>query len=986
MLPAYISLSIFMDPLHQLPQSPSSLFSLTLIASILMATAMGSYAGVLQEATNKGLSAPQNPATLPRSFAAVEMPARKAKQAVRTRLEPDSNGNLILRDGWEMSVESPALPTPAALSKPGFNTANWHNATVPGTVLTTLVDQGLFPDPYFGLNNLAIPDTLCRTPWWYRIAFVLPPERYGKRTTLEFEGINYAAEVWFNGRALGQIKGAFIRGIFDITGLLQPSGENILAVRILPPPNPGIPHEQSAAAGMGPNGGQLCLDGPTFISSEGWDWIPGIRDRNIGIWQDVKLRFSGEVRLEDPQVITILDLPDTTTAYLSINAGIKNMGDQDESVLLRARIEDVEIEQEFRIGAGQLVKASLSPEHFEALILQNPRLWWPNGYGHPELYRLELQLTDQQGLLLDRTSLRFGIRELSYELNVDAPGRPNRRVEYRPVNVLASGKPFLDNLKRREVIPGTWIPGLMPEADTALLSMLGDPLMEPFLVIRVNGRRIFCKGGNWGMDDGMKRVSRERLEPYMRLHRDANFNMVRNWTGESTEAVFYELCDEYGMLVWNDFWMSTEGYNLYPMDEALFLANARDVVLRFRNHPSIAIWCPRNEGFAQPGIEEGLAAIVAAEDGTRLYQGNSRHLNLRPSGPWNYFPDPSQYFVRESGAFNTEMGTASVPTAETIRKFIAPEDLWPIGDVWHYHDLHIDEASTWAYQKEYLEAIDSDFGQTANSLDEFCRRAQFINYRSHRAMFESWNSRLWQNSSGLLLWMSHPAWPSMVWQTYSWDYETHGSYFGSKKACEPLHIQMNLPDQKIVAVNTSLRSFSAAHASLNVHDLTGVVIHRQEVTIDFKANSLTECFNTSLPESALGLLYFRLQLRDADGRVLSENAYWHNPGNVRDLSDLMTVPQVGVSGSMAEEAAGRKSMRFVLTNKSEHPAVDIKMNLRSSGTDEAILPAFFSEGYFTLLPGESRIIELNAPAMPATECYISAEGFNVPRIPIVKIP
>lgn len=103
------------------------------------------------------------------------------------------------------------------------------------------------------------------------------------------------------------------------------------------------------------------------------------------------------------------------------------------------------------------------------------------------------------------------------------------------------------------------VPALREGVDVSRLRRIGKDATSPYLVLRCNGVRIFCRGGNWGMDDGMKRVSRERLEPAFRLHREEGFNMVRNWTGESTEEIFYTLCDEYGMLVWNDFWISTEG-------------------------------------------------------------------------------------------------------------------------------------------------------------------------------------------------------------------------------------------------------------------------------------------------------------------------------------------------------------------------------------------------------------------------------------------
>ncbi len=138
-------------------------------------------------------------------------------------------------------------------------------------------------------------------------------------------GINYAAVVWLNGQRLGDIKGAFIRGTFDVTELLKPGRMNALAVRISPPPHPGIPHEQSIKAGPGKMAELMVLDGPTFMATEGWDWIPAIRDRNTGMWQDVILSASGAVRIGDPQVITTLPLPDTSRADVEIDVPLTNL-------------------------------------------------------------------------------------------------------------------------------------------------------------------------------------------------------------------------------------------------------------------------------------------------------------------------------------------------------------------------------------------------------------------------------------------------------------------------------------------------------------------------------------------------------------------------------------------------------------------------------------------------------------------------------------
>ncbi len=610
---------------------------------------------------NFGLTQKQAPSTLPKSKALPEKAVKKTKLPVQTLLQSSLNGEYIISGGWEMAEANKIIASGESLFSPNLNTSSWYNATVPGTVLTTLVDQGVYPNPYWGLNNMFIPDSLCRMDWWYRISFQKPKDAVGNKSWLILNGINYMADVWLNGQLVGKIKGAFKRGEFDVTDILNSSKDNILAVHIYPPFNPGIPHEESPAAGQGPNGGQLCLDGPTFISSEGWDWVPGIRDRNIGIWQDVRLKTTGTVNIIDPQIITDILLPDTTQANIILKTTLLNTSFKKQVVTLNGKIENISFSQILELEPGEQKNVTLSPAQIPELNIVNPRLWWPNGYGKPELYTLELSVSNENKSISDKKSIRFGIRELSYELTVDGPTREGLRVEFNPLSALKDGKPIFDNINRRDVADGVSIPRLRKDVNPSILTEISDKETAPYLVIKVNGQRIYCKGGNWGMDDAMKNTSRDYLEPYMRLHKDANFNMVRNWTGESTEEIFYDLSDEYGMLVWNDFWLSTEGYNLNVNDNKLFLDNARETVRRFRNHPSIAIWCPRNEGYAPAAIEEGLADMLVTEDGTRHYQANSRYLNLKPSGPWHYFKDPAEYFRKNAVGFNTEQGTPSIP-------------------------------------------------------------------------------------------------------------------------------------------------------------------------------------------------------------------------------------------------------------------------------------------------------------------------------------
>lgn len=891
---------------------------------------------------NYGLLKSQDPKTLPKSLAANQVARRKNKTVPHTVLNKIAENEFAIQSGWELIEASKVSVVPQIISSSSFNSSAWYNATVPGTVLSTLVDQGVYPDPYWGLNNLSIPDTLCRQKWWYRTQFKIGKSQLSKTCRLTFNGINYEAQVWLNGHKLGDIKGAFKRGIFDISQYIRSSGINVLAVQIIPPPHPGIPHEESMLTGIGPNGGALAQDGPTFISSEGWDWLPGIRDRNIGIWQNATLHFSDDITIGDSQVITDLDLPDTSHAAITIKTSVSNLGRLKKQVKVNVAIEGIQVNQKLTILPGETKAVVFSPSVYAALKISHPRLWWPNGYGRPDLYHLMLTASD--GLSTsDSKSVRFGIHKLTYEMSVDAPGKPNWYVEFDPTDVYKKTKqPLFDNLQRRKVEGKTFVPALRAGAAISLLREVADTTVSPYLVIKVNGQRIFCKGGNWGMDDGMKRISRAQLEPYFKLSRQANFNMVRNWTGESTEETFYDLCDEYGLLVWNDFWTSTENYNVMPLDNALFLENAKEVFRRFRNHPSIAVWCPRNEGYLPPELEVPLANMVVAEDGTRHYQPNSRYLNLRTSGPWNYQPDPKVYFTKLADGFSTELGTTSVPTAATIRKMMAKEDLWPIGDVWYYHDFH-------AGQRQYVAAIDSLYGP-ATGLDDFCKKAQMVNYDSHRAMFEAFNSKLWNSASGILIWMSQPAWSSTVWQAYSYDYETFGSYFGVRNACEPVHIQMNLDNNQVIAINTSLHKIAGSLIKSSVYDLRGKVLYTQTSQKDVLENRITSVFTQVLPANLPEVYLVRLMMTDGKGRTLSQNDYWKSTtGNFKSFNDLRDGK---LDCTVLKQSAGY--LQIKITNTTAETCVGIKLNLRNRTSKQLILPAYCSDGYFNLLPHESK--------------------------------
>jgi Glycosyl hydrolase 2 galactose-binding domain-like/Exo-beta-D-glucosaminidase Ig-fold domain/Glycosyl hydrolases family 2/Concanavalin A-like lectin/glucanases superfamily/Glycosyl hydrolases family 2, TIM barrel domain len=933
----------------------------------------GSKPWPVQTRGQAGYRAPQDPMTLPKSRA--PYPAAVAKPLpAGPEIVADGDNQWTLAGGWRMAAAPTVKADAAEIAKAGFDTNSWLVATVPGTALTTMIDRGVYPDSDYGLNNLMIPESLNKQDYWYRDEFKAP--RSGaKRFTLTFEGINYAAEVWLNGKSLGNIKGAFIRGIFDVTDVLKPGQTNVLLVRVSPPPHPGIPHEQSILGGPGENGGAMVLDGPTFMATEGWDWIPAIRDRDTGIWQPVVLTATGAVKIGDVQVITKLPLPDTSKADLEINVPLENVSDKAVKGTLRVAIENISVTKDVTVEPGKS-EVTLAPSEFAQLTMQNPRLWWPNGYGKPNLYTAKIDFSED-GKKSDEKPVRFGVREVTYELGLlDTKGQL-RRVEVSPTAARARGEQVV-NLTHEgirqipapdpfpDVLPKewkdywlAWAASLTPAGENSpAVVPANDSAMEHYLVLKVNGVRIAARGGSWGMDDSRKRVSREKLEPYFRLHRDANVNIIRNWMGQNTEETFYELADEYGLMVWNDFWTTTQDYNTEPLDIPLFLENTRDTVLRFRNHPSIVMWCGRNEGVPSPILNKGIIELLDKYDGTRYYSPSSNQINLQNSGPYKY-QYPRLYFTLWNHGFSVETGTVSLSTLESFKAWIPKADQWPIGDAWAYHDWH---QSGNGEIDPFMKEIETEFG-AGTSLADFERKAQMLQYVTHRAIFEGMDQHLWAPNSGRMLWMTQPAWPSNMWQILSSDYDTQASFYGVKKACEPLHVQLDLSDYNVAVVNTTTATQPGVTITATVYSLDNKSLLHQEEKKDATANAVTPSFKLDLaPLMGTGVVLVKLELRSATGQLLSDNLYWLGATG-ESYRQLNHLPNATIVATATMTGSGK--IRVQLQNTGTAVALSNKLTLVNATDDARILPAYYSDNYVSLLPGETKVVEIEYPASAA---------------------
>lgn len=958
----------------------------------------GSKPWPVQTRAQAGYRAPQDPSIMPRSKAPYSAPVAKPLKPEEI-LAPGGDRQWTLAAGWTMTPAPKINADGPAISQPGFNAHDWMPATVPGTVLTTMIDRGIYPDPDYGLNNLAIPESLNKQDYWYRIEFHAPTDARGRRLTLTFEGINYRAEVWLNGQSLGSIKGAFIRGAFDVTDIIKPDKANVLAVRVSPPPHPGIPQEQSIKAGPGENGGIMCLDGPTFVATEGWDWIPAVRDRDTGIWQPVTLTATSSVKIGDPQVVTSLPLPDTTRADVEITVPLKNLSNSPVNGTLKASFGETTVTKQITLAPGETT-TTLASSEFAQLTVQHPRLWWPNGYGKPELYKLHLTFSEGSAES-DSKTLRFGIREITYELSLlDSAGRL-RRVEYSPTTARLKSELVVDvrheglrQIAAADPFPSSfppewkddwksWVASLMPGGEQSRsVKMLDDTRASAYLVIKVNGVRIACRGGNWGMDDSRKRVSRAHLEPFFRLHRDANLNIIRNWVGQNTEQTFYDLADEYGLLVWNDFWESTQNYNLEAEDPALFLDNVRDTILRFRNHPSIVAWCGRNEGVPQPILNQGLIALTRSLDGTRYYFPSSNQINLQNSGPYKY-TDPALYYTTLNHGFSVETGTPSFSTLESFRAWIPKEDQWPISDDWAYHDWHQSGNGDMA---PFMAQMQAEFGAPV-SLEDFERKAQMLDYVDHRAIFEGMNAHLWSPNSGRLLWMTQPAWPSNTWQILTADYDTQSSFYAVKKACEPLHAQLDLSNFDVAIVNTTNELRPGLVLSANAYSLDNKILFHREEKRDAAADAQTDGFRLDLAPlfSAEGVVLVNLELRNSAGEVVSRNLYWLGADNA-SYRRLNRLPPASLSATAKSMRAGDEvRVQIDLRNTGTAAALTNKLTLLNATDGSRILPAYYTDNYISLLPGETRQIDVTYPAKSATgPPQLSVRGWNLTKqvIPI----
>ena len=837
-----------------------------------------------------------------------------------------------------------------SISQPGFNDANWMNARIPATVLTNLVENGILPDPYFSDNNRLtkglIPDInevgRGYYTYWFRTEFDIPASYEGKTVWLHPEGINYRAEFWVNGHLFSTLTGMFRDDDIDITEFANIGGRNALAVLVYPVDFPGRPGKKTwGAPGEYNNGGDGNIGlNSTMLMSVGWDFTfwDAVRDRNTGIWRSISLYSTGGITARHPFVRSTLAHPGYDAADLTVSVELgsryvdspKTHKAKVVGEITGPGIEARTFEKEVELYREETREVCFTAGEFGGLHIDNPALWWPLGKGDHPLYTLNIKVYDDD-ILSDCTSTTFGIREV------------------------------------------------VATRDTPDESKL----------FVVNGKPIFVRGSNW-IPEAMLKDSDKRMAAVLRMSAQCGFNLLRLWGGGIVESdYFHQLCDEYGFMVWEEFFMT--GDTRHPHDVATYFANVESSVKRVRNHPCVVFYVASNESTEVSGTRE----LIEKLDGTRPWQQQSECDGIHDGSPYvqvnpmlHYLDKASPRGSRVNG-FNPEYGFTGMPHYTSLQRFLRPEEIWPMDQsVWDYLD-----GSGFGKVTTTVKALADNYGES-HSIKEYGWKTQLLSAMNSKAIWDVWNyNKLWYGDrycTGTLFW-SHAS-PIPMIKNHMWDWYLipTASLYHTMHALESVHVQYDYLKNTVSVYNDRLSGLSNLTVVARLYDLSSKklatwTVHGVNVVGDGVA---CDVMRLSFPEKISPVHFIALELRDAKGAVLSKNFYWRSTAGYVEgtltgpcasgFESLASMPKAKVKASMVKRSSdGVLYYDVTLRNGSSKIAFFNEVLLL--GDDGLPVPyTFTSDNYFTLLPGESQKVTLeiareDAPSRPV----VHVEGWNV---------
>jgi exo-1,4-beta-D-glucosaminidase len=826
----------------------------------------------------------------------------------------------MLHNGWLLNSSGTVGKDGAAISSSTYKPIDWQRVTVPSTVVGSLVDNGVYREPFFGMNMRTLPGMTYKigasfthtsmepsspfaVPWWYRTTFSVPTTMQGKRITMNFDGINYRANIWLNGRRIADSSttaGTYRRFELDVTDAVKRTGRNVLAVEIFAPTPPDLQ--------------------TTWV-----DWVPSPPDKNMGLWQPVYLTASGDVVVRYPVIVSHVDTATLKSAALTIATEVRNRASHPVTGILRGRIGNVAFNRSVTLPANDSALVRFTPDSFPQLRIANPRLWWPAEMGRPEMYDLSLEFVTGSRVS-DRQHMRFGIREITSE------------------STPKGGRLFRVNGRRILIRGGGWSPDLFyrvqPERQAAQLRYALDMHLN---TIRLEG--------NYEDDH------------FLQLTDSLGLLVMTGWVCCSA----WEEWKKWG-----------------PEQHAIAQASLRDQIRRMRGHPSALVWLNGSDMPPPANVEQMYLAVeerelwpnptISSASATRAeFSGES---GVKMTGPYDWVP-PS-YWLQDSTnggawAYNTETSPgAAVPPIESMRKMIPARDITlPTDSVWNFHAA----GGQFAHLLErFNTAMATRFG-APTSIEDYTSLSQLMTYEGERAMFEAYRRNAF-TSTGVIQWMFNNAWPSIYWHLFDWYLLPAGGYFGAKKANEPVHVIFSYDDRSVAVVNNSKNPapLHGVHLRARILEVDGVQKFVRDTVLDIPRDSSMRVFNLPEPTGLTnGKAYFvDLRLTGADNLPLSTNLYWMStqPDVLADTSTWYTTPVKSYADFTAlrkmpaatvkatarfSQLAGHGTARVTLTNPGKSIAFFMRLQVTGRGGDEA-LPVLWEDNYLSLLPGETRVV------------------------------
>ena len=846
---------------------------------------------------------------------------------------------IYLHKNWQIQSSCEVKATGEQVSSVGFDTKGWHKADIPATVVGALVTDKTYPDPNHATNLKSLPGmnysdknlfanqdmpegSPFRCSWWYRTEFTPPAGGVKKTRWLNFLGINYRANIWINGHKVedaNDVAGTYRSFEFNVSKFLEQGKANALAVEVFAPGKDDL--------------------GITWV-----DWNPTPPDKDMGIWKEVFLRSSGDVAVRNPFVASMLDA-EYKTAELTISGEVRNISNEPVKGVLRAEFDGIELQQPVELGGDESKLVKFAPEQFAKLKLAHPKLWWPYQMGTPHLYTAKLWFEIGKQVS-DAASVTFGIREVTSELTE-----------------------------------------------------------KGHRLFKVNGKNVLIRGAAWA-PDLLFRWSSAKLDADLAYVRDMGMNTIR-LEGRLDRDEFFEKTDRLGILVmpgWTccDAW---EKWDNWKGDQStVAAASLRDQIMRLRNHPSVFVWLngsdnppPANVEKMYLDIEKELQwpnPVVSSASEQKAAVSGASGVKMR--GPYEYVPPVYWLADTQAGGaygYNTETSPGpAIPPRESLEKFIPKEHLWPIDEVWNYHA----GGQRFTTINVFTDALNRRYGP-ASSLDDYERKAQAMTYDGQRAMFEAY-ARNKYTSTGVIQWMLNNAWPSLIWHLYDYYLVPAGGYFGTKKACEPVHVQYSYDDNSIAVINGTYESIKGARVSAKIYSIDAKEKGSREATLDLAADSSIKAFDLPTPEGLTPTYFLKLELHDAAGKLLSDNFYWlstkpdvldwakrtdtvYTPQKeFGDLTGLNNLPIAKVAITRGLDFSGRNPSFIVIAeNKSDSVAFMVHPRLTRGKGGGDVTPIFWSDNYFSLLPGEKKAVtaRFDSAELHGATPELVVEGWNV---------